>query len=956
MQPPSATTALLLICPAPLIASRFSITVRWCVSNGYHRLKTSNLFTSFPPPQAHYRGGAFGAALADARTALALDAASEKARYRAALAHMALDEASDAATHLTALAAGSSPPPDAAPLLDRATALSEHQILVEAIKHDNYTLDTSDKRLIDTKAVLEVLWAEAEGDADADVRATLQALEGSLRGSEAARAWFEAHNGYRLLWFFFTDAHCDAAAAVLRAGATSVVLWPREAWSRLLAAAVAQSDDEIGAAAMNLVVWAAGACPAWVKCQLLVAPPVGAETASPQLPLLIISKAMASCKLGVGQTKAAAALLELYGADTPGVVALRSAGAAPLQALLAAVSGAEKTCEGVADKDVEVQNAQNLPPEEAEALCALQEKRKAVYDAAAVDLRRRLLCVLRSLCAYRELILDEALVRGTGGKVGEGPLVAATLRLLGSLLDASPRRTAPVLGPDGSVVSYEKRPFAADWKDNPAGDFLATLDLGSGGGSGSGCTVSTDCTQLELLVEAFEAICASSAAAATAAHRRGAVGVCVRLAEFLTPSVGRSGQRIAALLAQKCPKALEEVLRGDSVALTVGLAVHLPESLAEARARAFDKLAGISDSCSGNEFAGLTGLDGALAAALAAATGGGPAAKPGARLLQLCADRALRQGNAGHGGKIPRGGGWDGLNVKTLRSVLSPAAPKAAAAEEDEGLGNLKKGFLPPKPASFVQNTDVKVAPPSRRPPPPATPAPQPPSSPRASYYRGGVVIEELNDEQSTTPAAATEAALPNLRTVYDSSPSDAAIRQSRAAWLALPPSHRQRWEQTAGDVSVWVTVPAGTAAADITVHVTPDALVVRLKWYGNVLEGRLRGRVKAREAAWCLEAPSKLGAAIEKPEIHISLPKDGSGTWWKALFEGDQEKGYLEILKEAVEADDPEAAAAELGPEARELVEALRERQALVNAGMIDLENRFDDFRIVLGEESLKK
>lgn len=42
------------------------------------------------------------------------------------------------------------------------------------------------------------------------------------------------------------------------------------------------------------------------------------------------------------------------------------------------------------------------------------------------------------------------------------------------------------------------------------------------------------------------------------------------------------------------------------------------------------------------------------------------------------------------------------------------------------------------------------------------------------------------------------------------------------------------------------------------------------------------------------------------------------------------------------------------MDPEARDLLESLLERQAYVNAGLIDLENGFDDFRLVLGEGSL--
>lgn len=44
-----------------------------------------------------------------------------------------------------------------------------------------------------------------------------------------------------------------------------------------------------------------------------------------------------------------------------------------------------------------------------------------------------------------------------------------------------------------------------------------------------------------------------------------------------------------------------------------------------------------------------------------------------------------------------------------------------------------------------------------------------------------------------------------------------------------------------------------------------------------------------------------------------------------------------------------------EMDENAKDLLDSLLERQAMVNSGMIDLENGFDDFRLVLGENSLK-
>lgn len=41
-----------------------------------------------------------------------------------------------------------------------------------------------------------------------------------------------------------------------------------------------------------------------------------------------------------------------------------------------------------------------------------------------------------------------------------------------------------MLGPDGASKAYVKRRFAADFKDNAAGDFLLSMDLGQGHSDG----------------------------------------------------------------------------------------------------------------------------------------------------------------------------------------------------------------------------------------------------------------------------------------------------------------------------------------------------------------------------------------------------------------------------------------------------------------------------------------
>ncbi len=68
-----------------------------------------------------------------------------------------------------------------------------------------------------------------------------------------------------------------------------------------------------------------------------------------------------------------------------------------------------------------------------------------------------------------------------------------------------------------------------------------------------------------------------------------------------------------------------------------------------------------------------------------------------------------------------------------------------------------------------------------------------------------------------------------------------------------------------------------------------------------------------------------------------------------------------MELLQEAVQADEGPGGGGLGGqqgggmdPAALALLEELRERQAMVASGELDLERSFDDFRVVVGENGL--
>lgn len=98
---------------------------------------------------------------------------------------------------------------------------------------------------------------------------------------------------------------------------------------------------------------------------------------------------------------------------------------------------------------------------------------------------------------------------------------------------------------------------------------------------------------------------------------------------------------------------------------------------------------------------------------------------------------------------------------------------------------------------------------------------------------------------------------------------------------------------------------------------------------------------------------PTPPPSTPKHPQLHILLPKAAPG-WWKALLRGGAERTYHELLHEAVHADEPVTAYDELTDDSKDLIDSIRERQAYIAAGMLDPEG-FDDFRVVIGENSLR-
>jgi hypothetical protein len=168
--------------------------------------------------------------------------------------------------------------------------------------------------------------------------------------------------------------------------------------------------------------------------------------------------------------------------------------------------------------------------------------------------------------------------------------------------------------------------------------------------------------------------------------------------------------------------------------------------------------------------------------------------------------------------------------------------------------------------------------------------------------------------------------------------------RAIRAAWAATDLRDKLSWSQDSISVTAVVRLPAGTRASELAVRVTPTHVSLSLSWHGRVLDGPLARRCKAGEAVWSLDADAG-GCALT-----LLLPKDDP-YFWKSLFEGGEEKSHYDVLTELVRADEAAPSADEVDEETRDLLADLQEHQAMVNEGLVDPINGFDDFRLVIGD-----
>ena len=890
----------------------------------------------------------------------------------------------------------------------------------------------------EVRRLVEVLWKDVLGEEEddeeeeeEDVNEPIDRLIKLIDDPQGVNGLSKAHqkianclhivsNPRLLVYLASTPSTCRAACRLLAATACVGIVWPREIWSFLVSYACGKKREDVGedvaGACMGVLLavarrdafareWLLGRC--WEAGSGRINETDGIEGVLDGMSVVtVVSGMVATCHLWTRRVGAEAV------ASGCGVLAYAGHGRADVvMPILSAFENAKEIVWGSGDgvdgidggdvgQDGEEEAVRDGEDEEARAKRALIKKQRAVYDPKTVDLQKEILGHLKTVFASKSSVMSE-LVEWKGGRQVASQVHHRLVALGKMLVGKCPRRSTKVYDGQLHVASYEKRPYAADYNDNPAGDFLATIDL-----AGLASAAGKDLTASTVLDEFLETVMVLLDHKLTFVsgllYKAGAISLCESLAAFSSPSTVALAQRICTRLLHDTKEAKGALMESSNVVLLAGVLVN---GVADVGTFALGELACAVPSCSGNDLRYLiekeSGVLAFLNDALSGESSGAPTSSgksaekiAAVRLTAELAKRTVACGSSlvlRSGRTIPKGYGWGCFDTEVLETVmyaparLIPAEPGADAGQLGAGFA---RGFFPKKGGTDVAGVREDKAIDQRKTDQQMTPDAKEttPSSARCEIVEiididsndaSQTVKEQAVKEHAVKEQAVTDSSTPGIHAahaahaahtipadqaginiadddsddgcevheVYDSTPAS-EIREARAAWMSMDKSEKITWEQTSSDVVAKIKVPKGiTSAKDVTVTCTSTSITVDLKWYGKILQGDLFGGIKAHEFTWCLNDDS---------EIYIVLPKDSREHWWKTLIQGWEEKGYYELLKDAVDADEPHVAYDDMDEGAKDLLDSMLERQAYINAGMLDLENGFDDFRIVLSDSSL--
>ena len=169
-----------------------------------------------------------------------------------------------------------------------------------------------------------------------------------------------------------------------------------------------------------------------------------------------------------------------------------------------------------------------------------------------------------------------------------------------------------------------------------------------------------------------------------------------------------------------------------------------------------------------------------------------------------------------------------------------------------------------------------------------------------------GATVEEVDEDEAMrielenlrkrqAEAAAKEAAAKEKGAVEEEAKDekDEKDEKADAASLKQKPNvgnggytEQYVWHQTLDEVTAYIKLPAGTAAKQLAVSITPSKLSVAFKSKPAepLVAGEWAGRVNASESFWNIERDG------EKATLTMTLEKVDGKRWWSSLLTGDVE------------------------------------------------------------------
>jgi len=100
----------------------------------------------------------------------------------------------------------------------------------------------------------------------------------------------------------------------------------------------------------------------------------------------------------------------------------------------------------------------------------------------------------------------------------------------------------------------------------------------------------------------------------------------------------------------------------------------------------------------------------------------------------------------------------------------------------------------------------------------------------------------------------------------------------------------KYRWTQTLDALEVFVPIPPGTRAKQITCDIGIDTLKVGIKGQELILNGKMHGKVKPDDSMWTL---------LDGKTVQISMEKLDGMKWWESVMEGDEKINTRKIVPE---------------------------------------------------------